>query len=58
LYFNDFDYTIKLNNNMLVLFVGALWHESLPVSLKQNGYITGNGKYTMTQFLDKNENIQ
>jgi Rps23 Pro-64 3,4-dihydroxylase Tpa1-like proline 4-hydroxylase len=58
LYFNDFDYTIKLKNNMLVLFVGALWHESLPVSLKQDGHITGNGKYTMTQFLNINENIQ
>jgi len=58
LYFNDFDYTIKLKNNMLVLFVGALWHESLPVSLKQNGHITGNGKYTMTQFLNIDENIR
>jgi Rps23 Pro-64 3,4-dihydroxylase Tpa1-like proline 4-hydroxylase len=58
LYFNDFDYTIKLKNNMLVLFVGALWHESLPVSLKQDGHITGNGKYTMTQFLNIDENIQ
>jgi Rps23 Pro-64 3,4-dihydroxylase Tpa1-like proline 4-hydroxylase len=58
LHFNDFDYTIKLKNNMFVLFVGALWHESLPVSLKQDGHITGNGKYTMTQFLDIDENIQ
>ena len=58
LYFNDFDYTIKLKNNMLVLFVGALWHESLPVSLKQDGHITGNGKYTMTQFLNIDENIR
>jgi Rps23 Pro-64 3,4-dihydroxylase Tpa1-like proline 4-hydroxylase len=58
LYFNDFDYTIKLKNNMLVLFVGALWHESLPVSIKQEGYITGNGKYTMTQFLNIDENIR
>ena len=58
LYFNDFDYTIKLKNNMFVLFVGALWHESLPVSLKQYGHITGNCKYTMTQFLNIHENIQ
>jgi len=58
LYFNDFNYTIKLKNNMFVLFVGALWHESLPVFLKQDGHITGNGKYTMTQFLNINENIQ
>jgi len=58
LYFNDFDYTIKLKNNMFVLFVGALWHESFPVSLKQNGHITGNGKYTMTQFLNIDENIR
>ena len=58
LYFNDFDYTIKLKNNMFVLFVGALWHESLPVSLKQDGHITGNGKYTMTQFLNIDENIR
>jgi hypothetical protein len=43
---------------MFVLFVGALWHESLPVSLKQDGHITGNGKYTMTQFLNIDENIQ
>jgi Rps23 Pro-64 3,4-dihydroxylase Tpa1-like proline 4-hydroxylase len=58
LYFNDFNYTIKLKSNMLVLFVGALWHESLPVSLKQDGHITGNGKYTMTQFLNIDENIR
>ena len=57
LYFNDFDYTIKLKNNMFVLFVGALWHESLPISLKQKGHITGKGKYTMTQFLNIDENI-
>jgi Rps23 Pro-64 3,4-dihydroxylase Tpa1-like proline 4-hydroxylase len=58
LYFNDFNYTINLKNNMFVLFVGALWHESLPVSLKQNEHITGNGKYTMTQFLNIDENIR
>ena len=58
LYFNDLDYTIKLKNNMFVLFIGALWHESLPVSLKQEGHITGNGKYTMTQFLNIDENIR
>ena len=58
LYFNDFDYIIKLKNNMFVLFVGALWHESLPISLKQDGHITGNGKYTMTQFLNIDENIR
>jgi len=58
LHFNDFDYTIKLKNNMFVLFVGALWHESLPISLKQDGYITGKGKYTMTQFLNIDENIR
>jgi Rps23 Pro-64 3,4-dihydroxylase Tpa1-like proline 4-hydroxylase len=52
LYFNDFNYTIKLKNNMLVLFTGVFWHESLPVSLKQDGYITGNGKYTMVQLID------
>lgn len=52
LYFNDYDYLIPIENNMAVIFVGSIFHTVTPVDLKQLGHITGNGKYTMTQFME------
>jgi Rps23 Pro-64 3,4-dihydroxylase Tpa1-like proline 4-hydroxylase len=58
LYFNDYNYKIELKNNMFILFVGCLYHSVTPIILNENAYITGNGKYSITSFLDINENIQ
>lgn len=58
LYFNNHDYKIELKNNMFILFMGCFPHSVSPISLNENAYITGNGKYSITSFLDINENIQ
>jgi len=59
LYFNDYDYTIPIENNMLVFFVGCITHSSLDV--KMNGdypKCSGYGKYVMNQFLGYNEKLK
>lgn len=58
LYFNDYNYKIELKNNMFILFLGSLFHSVTPINLNENEYITGNGKYSITNFLSINENIQ
>jgi len=54
LHFDDFDYTIPIKNNMVVVFMGsALKHSSTEVTMKA-GFpeFSGMGKYSMMQFLD------
>jgi hypothetical protein len=52
LHFPQFNYTIPLENNMLVFFKGCIEHAS--TELKMTNYIdqrfSGYGKYTITQF--------
>jgi Rps23 Pro-64 3,4-dihydroxylase Tpa1-like proline 4-hydroxylase len=50
LHFPEFDYTIEIENNMLVLFVGCILHTSTPLKMKPTK--EKNGKYVITQFLD------
>lgn len=52
LYFNNHDYTIELKNNMFILFNGCLHHSATPIILNESDYITGNGKYSILNFLD------
>jgi len=53
LYFDDYDYTIELENNMTVFFVGSIIHSSKEVKLNSNVQPwTGGGKYCITQFVD------
>jgi Rps23 Pro-64 3,4-dihydroxylase Tpa1-like proline 4-hydroxylase len=58
LYFDNYDYKVELKNNMFILFMGCLDHSVTPIALKENAYITGNGKYSITNFLNIDENIQ
>lgn len=58
LYFNDFDYRINIKNNMFILFMGGFHHSVEPIKLKQDAYITGNGRYSITTFLDLDESIR
>jgi Rps23 Pro-64 3,4-dihydroxylase Tpa1-like proline 4-hydroxylase len=58
LYFNDHDYKVELKNNMFILFMGCFPHSVTPIALNENAYITGNGKYSITNFLDIYETIQ
>jgi len=58
LYFDDYNYKIELKNNMFVLFIGCLWHSVTPIVLKEHAYITGNGKYSITNFLSIDETIR
>jgi hypothetical protein len=54
LHFDDFDYTIPIKNNMVVVFMGSsLKHSSTEVTMKA-GFpeFSGMGKYSMMQFLD------
>ena len=55
LHFDDFNYTIPIKNNMVVVFMGsALKHSSTEVTMK-TGFpeFSGMGKYSMMQFLDE-----
>lgn len=55
LYFDDYDYTIELENNMTVFFVGSIVHSSKEVKLNSDVQPwTGGGKYCITQFVDHN----
>jgi len=58
LYFNDYDHKVELKNNMFILFMGCLPHSVTPIILNENTYITGNGKYSVTSFLNIDENIR
>jgi Rps23 Pro-64 3,4-dihydroxylase Tpa1-like proline 4-hydroxylase len=58
LYFDNYGYKVELKNNMFILFIGCLWHSVTSIILNENAYITGNGKYSITSFLDKDETIQ
>jgi len=56
LYFKDYDYTLEIENNMLVFFVGCITHSSTPVIMSDGyGNFDGCGKYTMSQFLNVRE---
>jgi len=50
--FPDFDYTIEIKNNMMVLFVGSIMHESTLLSMEDKSHMSGNGKYCITKFMD------
>lgn len=58
LYFNDHNYKVELKNNMFILFMGCLPHSVTPIQLNENAYITGNGKYSITNFLNTDETIR
>lgn len=53
--FTEFDYVIPFENNKMVLFCGCFFHEVTPVTLNETDYLTGNGRYAITQFLDAKE---
>jgi hypothetical protein len=54
LHFEEFNYTIPIENNMVVFMKGCIKHAS--TELKMNDYVTekfsGYGKYTIAQFLN------
>lgn len=53
LYFDDYDYTIELENNMTVFFVGSIIHSSKEVELNPDVQPwIGEGKYCIAQFVD------
>lgn len=54
LYFEDFNYTIPIENNMLVFFKGCIPHTSTKIKMKlhTDKKFSGYGKYTIAQFLD------
>jgi Rps23 Pro-64 3,4-dihydroxylase Tpa1-like proline 4-hydroxylase len=58
LYFDDYNYKVELKNNMFILFMSSFCHSVNPILLSENSYLTGNGKYSITNFLNINENIQ
>jgi hypothetical protein len=54
LHFEEFDYTIPLENNMLVFFKGCIQHASTNIKMIDhiNEKCSGFGKYTIAQFCD------
>lgn len=52
LFFNEFDYTIPIKNNSVVIFMGcAIEHASTKITLNE-GAPEFSGKYSMVQFMD------
>ena len=50
LYFDDYDYTIEIENNMTVFIVGSVVHSSKELKLNPGVDVwQGNGKYCITQ---------
>lgn len=50
--FPDFNYTIEIKNNMMVLFVGSILHQSTTLTSADKTLFSGNGKYCITKFMD------
>jgi hypothetical protein len=59
LYFEEFNYTIPIENNMVVFMKGCIKHAS--TDIKMTSHIgekcSGHGKYTITQFCDVKDNL-
>lgn len=53
LHFKDFDYTIEIKPNRVIFFKSCLYHASTKVvTNKFSKPFSGNGKYSITKFLD------
>jgi hypothetical protein len=54
LHFEQFNYTIPIENNCVVFFTGCIQHASTEIKMIDhvNEKCSGYGKYTITQFLD------
>jgi Rps23 Pro-64 3,4-dihydroxylase Tpa1-like proline 4-hydroxylase len=50
--FPEFNYTIEIKNNMMVLFVGSILHQSTTLKSKDKVLFSGNGKYCISKFMD------
>lgn len=52
-HFDDYDYTIPIENNMTILFVGSITHSTTELIMTDNKErFSGFGRYAMTQFLN------
>lgn len=47
LYFDDFDYTIPIQNNICVFFVGCLHHSVKKIIMEEDIKFSGYGKYSI-----------
>jgi hypothetical protein len=53
LHFEEYDYTVPIENNMVVLFVGSAIHSSTEVRMiEEKPRFSMHGKYVMSQFLN------
>lgn len=56
LHFDDFDYTVNIENNMTILFVGGIIHSTTELSMTDHTErFSGYGRYAMSQFLIIND---
>jgi len=56
LHFDDFDYTVNIENNMTILFVGSIIHSTTELSMTDHTErFSGYGRYAMSQFLNLND---
>lgn len=56
LHFDDFEYTVNIENNMTILFVGSMIHSTTELVMTDHTErFSGHGKYAMTQFLNLKE---
>ena len=51
IYFPEYDYTFNCDNNSLIILPGYIQHEVKEVSIDNDDYWNGNGRYCISQFL-------
>ena len=52
LYFPEYNYTFNCNNNFMILFPSCIEHASIKIEMKTESFCSGNGKYSMMQFMN------
>lgn len=51
LIFSEYDYLINSKNNSTILFPSFVLHKVQKVLIEESAFFTGNGRYSMSQFL-------
>jgi len=52
-HFDEYDYTVPVENNMTIIFVGCILHSTTELKMTDNKErFSGYGRYAMTQFLN------
>ena len=51
LYFPEYDYTVNCDDNHMIIFPSCILHAAKKITLNEEHSFSGNGRYSMMQFL-------